>query len=72
MVGFFHKVKIIHTTKGQEKEEIVFFYGKMATLSWDMDRWRWVQGYGFLNYTTRFERDSIINMTAGTTCAVDK
>jgi hypothetical protein len=24
-------------------EEIIFFYGKIATLSWGPDRWRWVK-----------------------------
>ena len=38
--GFFHKVKIIHTNRGPKKEgikeEIIFFYGKLATLGWDL------------------------------------
>ena len=55
-LGFFHKVKIIHTTRGPKKEgkkeEITYFYGETATLSWDPDRWRWVDGYHYLNYTT--------------------
>lgn len=75
MVGLFHEVKIIHTTKGGKKtkrEEIIFFYGKMATLSEDYDRWRWIEGYRFLNYTMKFGRDPNIIMTLGTTCAVDK
>jgi hypothetical protein len=44
----------------------------MATLGWDLDQWRWVDGYCFLNYTTKSGRDSIINMNLGTTCVVDK
>lgn len=44
MVGFFYEVKTIDTTRGPKrggiKEEIIFYYGKMATLSWDLDRWR--------------------------------
>ena len=40
MIGFFHLVKIIHTTRGRRKEKITFFYGKTATLGWDPDRWR--------------------------------
>ena len=45
--GYFHEVKVIHTNRGPKKEgeeareEVVFFYGKLATLSWDPDRWRW-------------------------------
>lgn len=34
----FHEVKIICTTHAKEKQEITFFYGKMATLEWDLDR----------------------------------
>ena len=34
--GFFHKIKIIHTHRGPKKdgkrEEIIFFYGKLATM----------------------------------------
>lgn len=43
MASFFHKVKIIRTNKGPkkgEKEIITFFYGKLAILGWDLDRWR--------------------------------
>lgn len=36
MAGFFHEVKIFHTNKGPkkegEKEEIIFFYDKVAAL----------------------------------------
>jgi hypothetical protein len=46
MVGFFHNVKnynIIRTNtcpkKEEEKELITFFYGKLATLGWDLDQW---------------------------------
>lgn len=38
VTGFsFHEVKIIRTTRAKEKQEITFFYGKMATLEWDLD-----------------------------------
>ena len=37
MSAFFHEVKIIHTTRGQEKHKIIFFYGKMTDLGWDPD-----------------------------------
>lgn len=46
MVGFFHKIEIMHTTRGQKKHEISFFYGKTTTPSW-----RWVKGWYFLDYT---------------------
>lgn len=46
--GFFHHVKIMHTTRGPMRdgvrEVITFFYGKEATLRWDPDRWRWRGG----------------------------
>jgi hypothetical protein len=39
---FFLEAKIIHTNRGPKKEdkneEVVFFYGKVATLSWDPNR----------------------------------
>lgn len=35
--------------------------GKEATLSWDLDWWQWVEGYHFLDYTSKLGRDSIIN-----------
>ena len=77
MVGFFyHEVKIILTIKGLKKEgeneEFIFFYDKMATLSWDLDRWCWVDGYCFLNYIIKFGRDSVFNRRLGTTYTVDK
>lgn len=46
MTGFFHEVKIIHTNRGPKKdgenEEVIFFYAKVATLSWDMDICHWI------------------------------
>lgn len=38
----------------------------MATLRWNLDHWRWVKGFLFLNYTTKFGRDFVLNMTLGT------
>ena len=61
MEGFFHKVKIIHTnrrTKKDGEKEKNFFYGKVATLGWDLDRWRWIDGGHFLNYTIKDGCDS--------------
>ena len=51
--------------KEGEKEAITFFYGKTATLRWDPDRWRWVEGCRFLNYTTKSGRDLITKRTEG-------
>jgi hypothetical protein len=64
-------VKIIHTTGGPKKEggkeEIIFFYGETAALSWDPDQWWWVDGYHYLDYTTQLGRDSSINIKPITT-----
>ena len=44
--GIFHEVKMIYTNRvpkkdgEEEREEVIFFYGKIATLLWDPDRWR--------------------------------
>jgi hypothetical protein len=76
MNGSYHKVKIIRTNRGPTKdgvkEEVVFFYGKVATLGWDPDRWRWADGGHFLDYTTKAGRDSITNRTPDITRAGDK
>ena len=72
---YFTRLKLFTLPKGKKKtkrEGIIFFYSKMATLSEDYDRWHWIEGYRFLNYTMKFGRDSNINMTLGTTCAMDK
>lgn len=42
-------------------KEIASFFGKEATLIWDLDWWRWVEGYHFFNYTSKLGRDVIIN-----------
>ena len=39
----------------------MFCYGKVATLGWDPDKWRWVDGGRFLNYTTNDGRHYSIN-----------
>ena len=74
--GYFHKVKVIHTyrrlKKEGEREQIIFFYGNLATLGWDLDRWRWIDGGHFLDYTTKDGRDSIINRNPNTTHAAEK
>lgn len=57
MIGIFHKAKIIQThirpKREGEHEQITFFDGKLATLGWDPDRWRWSDGGRFLDYTTK-------------------
>ena len=80
MDGYFHEVKVIRTYRGpkgkreeeKEKEEILFFYGKVATLGWDPDRWRWSDGSRFLNYTTKSGREAIRSRSPGVTGAVEK
>ena len=74
--GFFHRVKIMYTHRGPKREgkreEIIFFYGKVATLEWDPDRWKWIDGGKFLDYTTKDGRINILNRNPGTTRAGDK
>ena len=74
--GFFYKVKVVHTNRGPKREgkieEIIFFYGKLASLGWDPDRWRWMDGGQFFDYTTKDGRDSIIKRNPGTTRAADE
>ena len=74
--GFFHMVKVIHTTRGPKKEgeqeELTFFYGKEASLGWDPDKWRWKDGGRFLNYTTKGGREFIASSNPGSTRAGDK
>lgn len=44
----------------EEEEEIAFSYGIEATMGWNSDMWRWVEGYHFVNYTTKFGRGAIL------------
>ena len=73
---FFYEVKVIFTNRGPkqegEKNEMMFFYDKVATLGWDPDRWRRMDGGCFFNYTIKYGRDSIINRYPGNTRAADK
>lgn len=62
----------MYTTRGWKKEEITFFYGKLATLKWDPHRWRWAGDFRFLNYTTKMGRDGTINMYYDISQVVDK
>lgn len=74
--GYFHKVKTMHTHRGPlvdcEKIELIFFYGKEATLGWDPDQWRWEDGSRFLEYTTKDGREYISSKNSSTTHAADK
>ena len=44
----------------------------MATLRWDPDRWRWLEGCCFLDYTMKSGRDYITKRTKGSNNATDK
>ena len=76
--GHFHEVKVMFTNRGakkegeEEREEVIFFYGKVASLSWDPDRWRWGDGDKFLDYTTKGGREIITSRNQGVTRAADK
>lgn len=48
---FSMKVKNYLYIRGQKKQEISF-YGEMATLRWDPDHSRWVEGFCSISYTT--------------------
>lgn len=68
---FFHHVKIIKFAKSGPKDNgkqaiVSFFYGKEVTLKWNPDKWRWVDGYHFLNHNTEFGREAVINRCMGT------
>lgn len=71
MAGFFHEIKIIYTNhcpkkdKEKDREEVICFYRKVATFSWDPDRWRWGDGGRFLKYTTKSGRDIIASRNPG-------
>lgn len=60
----------MQTNRGPQKEEekeretITFFYGKIATMGWDPDRWR-LDGLRFLNYTTKLGRGAITSRQPG-------
>lgn len=66
MLGFFHEVKLIYTTRGPKKdgdrEEINFFYGKQAPLVGTR-----TDGHCFLNHTTKLGRNSSIDTNPGYT-----
>lgn len=70
----FHMVMVIYTNtsnRGPKKdgkhEDIIFFYGKLASFGWDPDRWRWLDRGRFLNYTTKDGREFITNSNLGST-----
>ena len=79
MDGFFHEVKVIRTHRGptgkgesEKKKKILLFYGKVATLGWDPDRWRWRDGSCFLNYSTKGGRETIVSRNPEITRTVEK
>lgn len=41
-------------------------------MGWHPECWRWVEGYHFLNYNTKFGRDFAINRVHGMARAVEK
>ena len=68
-----NKIVIYNIISQRPKERgITFFYGKIATHSWDMDRSRWAWGYHFLNYTKKMGIDLVINSNMDTTRALNK
>ena len=76
LVGFFHEAKIIQTHRGPkregDKEQLTFFYGKIATLGWDPNRWHWSDEGRFLDYTTKDSMETINKRNPGATRAADK
>ena len=78
MDGFFDEVKVIHTKGGpkgegeKERKKNLFLYGKLATLGWDPNRWRWSDGGRFLNYTTKGGRETIVSRNPGVTRVAKK
>lgn len=63
-LGFFIMWKICMlqggTIKRKKMKEIGLFYCIEAIMGWNPDRLRWVKGYRFLNYTTKFKREVIL------------
>ena len=49
-----------------------YLYEKKTTLGWNPDQRRWVDGYRFLNYTTKLGIEVVNNRNPGTTRAGEK
>lgn len=65
--------KIIRTKRWPKREgkKILFFYGNLAMLRWDPDRWRWSNGGRFLN-TTKDEIETNVCRNLRVTRAAEK
>lgn len=58
--------------RGGKRKKIIFFYVEVASLEWDLDRWRWMDGDHFLNYTTKDGKEPISNRNPDATRAGEK
>ena len=73
---YFYKVKTVDNHRRPlvdgEKVELIFFYGKEATLGWDRIGGVGCDGSRFLEYTTNEGREYISSKSLSTTRAADK
>jgi hypothetical protein len=69
-------VNINYAAKGlrrlKRKRKLLSSTTKRPCVGWDPNWWRWVRAYHFLNHTTQFGRDSVINMIPNMTMAANK
>lgn len=66
MVGNFQQVTVFaRTIQGQKKHDISLVYSRTRTLQCNPERLRWVDGYTFNEYFTKFGRDTILDKIHG-------
>jgi hypothetical protein len=51
--GYPAQVRVIHTSRGQRKLEVFFFYGRLSDLRFDPGRLTWSDQSPFLDYSTQ-------------------
>ena len=68
----FTSIEVPRKMEKKGDKRLFFFYGKVVSLLWDPDQWRWGDGGRFLDYTTKNGREILTSGNQGSTRAADK
>ena len=59
--GVLHRVRVVSVTRGPRKVITHLFYGKIALLDWDPNRFAWPGNTSFMQYTSKLGREWLSN-----------
>ena len=62
LIGVVRRVRVVIVKRGPKKSIILFYYGKVRDLDWDLERLQWVDGVPLMEFTSKIGRKMLFKL----------